>query len=82
VKSSAVDILIQLVPLMLMQAVALFAVVPLAIRSSKYAWAWIVFAIVPGLGAFAFPLLLGRGVATLLGRVEELSSRTETKQAR
>jgi hypothetical protein len=64
------DFLIQLFPLLVVQCVLLFAVVPLATASSKTAWAWIVFAIIPQVGGFAFPILLGRGVAAVLRRLE------------
>lgn len=78
--STAGDFLVQLLPLLLMQGMLLFAVVPLASKSSRSAWIWVLFSLIPFLGTFAFPILLGRSVAVLLGRVEALSSKIDTKQ--
>jgi hypothetical protein len=64
------DFLLQLVPLVIVQCLLLFAIVPLATASSKRAWAWIVFAIIPILGGFAYPILLGRGIAAVLRRLD------------
>ena len=78
--NGAAAFIVQLLPLVLMQAVLLFAVVPLAMRSGKMTWLWVLFALVPGFGVLAFPLLLGRGVAALLGRTEALLTKIDTKQ--
>lgn len=74
------DFLVQLFPLFLFQLVMLFAVVPLARQSSKRAWLWIVFAIIPILGVFAFMLLLGQAVAAVLAHVKALTAKIDAKQ--
>ncbi|SJZ55612.1 hypothetical protein SAMN02745126_01607 [Enhydrobacter aerosaccus] len=74
------DVLIQLVPLMLIQLVLLFAVVPLALKASRRAWAWIVFAVIPIFGLLAIPILVARALAGLIGRVDALSSQLDLKR--
>ena len=71
------DFLVQLFPMFLFQAVMLFAVVPLARQASKRAWLWVVFAIIPLLGVFAYMLLLGRAVAAVLAHVNALTARVD-----
>ena len=78
-QSSTTDLFIQLFPLFLVQCLLLFAVVPLATKSSKRAWASIVFALVPVIGGFAFPLLMGNAVAAMLSRIDALSAKLDAK---
>ena len=75
---SGVDILVQLAPLLVMQYALFFAVLPMARRASPLAWLWIVFALVPFIGGFAYPILLGRAVARILERMDTLASRLES----
>lgn len=76
----AVEFLIQLIPLFVVQVLLLFAIIPLASKSGGNARIWVVFSLIPLTGGFAFPILLGRSIAALIERVEALSSTIATKQ--
>jgi hypothetical protein len=47
----------------------LFGVVPLATKMKARVWLWVILSLIPLLGAMIFPILLARGVATLLDRL-------------
>jgi hypothetical protein len=67
---SGIDILVQIFPLLIFQYTLLPAVVPMARRASPIPAAWIVFALFPVIGGFAYPILLGRSVARILERLD------------
>lgn len=67
------DFLIQLVPMMLIQLVMLFGVVPLARRvSPRLAIVWIICSLIPFLGVLTFFFLVVRVLVAILDRLEKL----------
>jgi hypothetical protein len=67
------DFVVQLVPMMLIQVILLFGVVPLARRvSPNLAVVWIICSLIPVLGVFTFYFLVVRVLVAILDRLEKL----------
>jgi hypothetical protein len=68
------EFLIDLLPMMIVQSLLLIGIIPLARRVSRgWAWTWIVLALIPGIGALVFILLLMKALAVILARADLLS---------
>ncbi len=69
------DFVIELIPLTVVQYLMLIGVVPLARKASpRWAWAWIVAALIPLLGGMMFMFLMMKALAVILDRIDLLSA--------
>lgn len=67
------ELIIQLVPMMLIQALMLFGVVPLARRvSRKWLALWVICALIPLVGSFTFFILCVKVLVAILDRLEAI----------
>ena len=71
------EIVLQLVPMMLIQLILLFGVVPLARRvSPKWVALWVVCSLVPIIGIFTFYFFVVRVLVAILDRLDKLKPAT------
>ncbi len=68
------DFVIQLIPMLVIQVLLLFGVVPLARRvSPKLTPIWIICSLIPFLGIFTFYVLAVKALVVILDRLEKLT---------
>ena len=77
------ELLIQLIPMMVIQCLLLIGVVPLARKVSPgWAWTWIVATFIPVVGAMMFMFLMMKGLAVILERIDLLSEKIDGQLSR
>jgi hypothetical protein len=75
------DPLIDLIPMLVVQYLLLIGIIPLARRvSPRWAWAWIVVSLIPGVGAMVFMVLIMKALAAILERIDLLSRSLGTRE--
>jgi hypothetical protein len=77
------DLIVQLIPMMIVQCLLLIGVVPLARRVSPgWSWAWIVATLIPVVGYLIFVFLMMKALAVILERIDLLSEKLGARPSR